>query len=361
MTTTSSPPAGTRVPAEWGPHEGTIMCWPTRDAIWGTRRDQAVEDYATIANVIARFEPVTMVAPPRRVEEADAACGPGVTVVELPIDDSWARDSGPLYAVAADGSRVVIDPIFNGWGDKFTPYDDDARLASRWAARRGERCVPVDMVLEGGAVTVDGRGTVLTTEQCLLHRNRNPSLSRAEIEDGVRAALGVTTVVWLPYGLVLDDDTNGHVDNVAAFIQPGRVLAQGCADPDEPDHERLGVNLRCIRDSTDAGDDRLQVVEVPVLAFTELDGERLAVPYLNLYLCNDGAIVPVCGHEADDEMLSVIAEHLPGREVVAVPGAVLALGGGGPHCITQQIPLGGANRDDEPRGVGTSRLRSGSA
>jgi agmatine deiminase len=338
MTTTSSPPGGSRVPAEWARHDGTIMCWPERDAIWGSHRRRAVEDHATIARTIARFEPVTVVASPARAEEAAQACGGSVEVVEIPIDDSWARDSGPLQAIAADGSRVVVDVTFNGWGAKFAPYDQDALLARRWADRRGEAVLDVDLVLEGGAVSVDGQGTVITTEQCLLHPNRNPTLSRAEIERRVGAALGTTTTVWIPHGLVLDHDTDGHVDNVAAFLDAGLVLAQGCHDDAEPDHDRLAVNLRCLQDAPDARGEPLRAVEVPVLPFTELDGERLVVPYLNLYLCNDGAVVPVCGHPADEDMVALIAEHLPGRTVVPVPGAVLALGGGGPHCITQQIP-----------------------
>ena len=342
--TTSSAPAGILVPAEWAPHEGTIMCWPCRDGIWGTQRPRAVDDYATIAGAISDFEPVTMVAPPHLVDEAAAACGAAVTVLEVPIDDSWARDSGPIHAFAADGTRVVVDVTFNAWGRKFEPYADDARLVRRWAELRGERVVDVDMVLEGGAVTVDGLGTVVTTEQCLLHPNRNPHLSRAGIEAGLGQALGATTVVWLPFGLVLDDDTDGHVDNVAAFTRPGAVLAQGCDDHTEADHDRLAVNLRCLRDAPDARGVPLEVTEIPVLPFTELDGERLAVPYLNLYVCNGAVMVPVCGHPADDEMLGRIGTAFPGRRVVAVPGAVLALGGGGPHCITQQIPadLGGA-------------------
>ncbi len=327
------------MPAEWDPHAGTIMCWPTREEIWAGRRDHAAADHATIAAAIARFEPVTMVAPPHLVEEAAAACGEGVEVVELPIDDSWARDSGPIQAVAADGSRVVVGVGFNAWGGKFAPFEDDARLARRWAARQGEPVLEVDLVLEGGSVTVDGRGTVVTTEQCLLHPNRNPDLTRAAIEERLGAALGTVRTVWIPFGLVLDADTDGHVDNVAAFVRPGLVLVQGCGDPLEPDHERLGINLRCLRGAPDAAGEPLEVVEVPVLPFTEVAGERVPVPYLNLYLCNGAAIVPVCGHPADDEVLGLIAEQLPGREVVPVPGAVLALGGGGPHCITQQIPV----------------------
>jgi agmatine deiminase len=194
------------------------------------------------------------------------------------------------------------------------------------------------MVLEGGAVAVDGAGTVVTTEQCLLHPNRNPDLTRTQIEAGLRRALAARTVVWIPFGLVDDDDTDGHVDNVAAFTGPATVLAQGCDDPAEPDHDRLRINHRCLEGTPDAQGAPLRVTEVPVLPFAEVAGRRVAVPYLNLYVCNGGVVVPVCGHPADDEMLGIIADAFPGRAVVPVPGETLAFGGGGPHCVTQQVP-----------------------
>ena len=327
-----------RMPAEFEAHERTIMCWPARDEIWGAAKSQAEEDYATIAAAIATFEPVTMVASEASVDRASDLCGPGVAVVALPIDDSWARDSGPIYVIGSDGNRLALDWTFNAWGRKFLPYDDDARLVERWCAMVDEPRRVVDMVLEGGSLTVDGEGTLITTEQCLLHPNRNPDLDRAQIQQRLCEELGVTTVIWLPVGLELDEDTDGHVDNVAAFTAPGRVLAQGCSDPLRADEERMAANLSVLRDGVDARGRRLDVVEVPVLPFIEIDGEVVAVPYLNLYVCNGGVVVPVCGHPADDEMLGLIAAEFPGREVVAVPGATLALGGGGPHCITQQVP-----------------------
>ena len=347
-----------RVPPEWEPHERTIICWPARDDLWGDLRDRAVDDYAAVVAAVAEFEPVTVVADPRYADEATARCvGTAVTgshrveVVELPIDDSWSRDSGPIHGFDDEGRRVVSGVTFNGWGRRFEPHDRDALLARRWAERSGAPVVEtratteggeaIPFVLEGGSVTVDGSGTVVTTEQCLLHPNRNPLVSRAGIEVALGDALGATAVVWMPYGLVLDHAPDGHVDNVAAFIRSGVVLAQACDDPTEPDHDRLSIDVRCLRGATDARGEPLQVVEVPVLPFAEIGGERVVVPYLNLYLCNGGALVPVSGHAADDEMLSLIAEQLPGRRVVPVPGTTLAFGGGGPHCITQQVPLAG--------------------
>lgn len=326
-----------RMPAEWEPHERTLVCWPARAEIWGGLRRQAELDHVALVQAIARFEPVTVIARPDDAERAADLCGDAAEVLALPIDDSWVRDSGPIVCTGG-GHRVARDFRFNAWGEKFHPYADDARLVERWSGAVGMDRTPVDLVLEGGAVTVDGAGTLVTTEQCLLHPNRNPRSTRREIESALQTWLGVGEVVWIPYGLALDDDTDGHVDNVATFVRPGLVLLQGCDDPAEADHHRLAVDRRCLVGHLDARGEPLEVVEVPVLPFTVVDGERRPVPYLNLYQCNGGVVVPVCGHPADDEMLGLLGEVFAGREVVAVPGAVLALGGGGPHCVTQQVP-----------------------
>ncbi len=236
------------------------------------------------------------------------------------------------------GAPQIVDFTFNAWGEKFAPYADDARLAERWAQRTGQPRRVVPMVLEGGSIATDGERTLVTTEECLLHMNRNPSMTRSMIEATLAEALGVEAIVWLPHGLALDADTDGHVDNVAAFIAPGRLLLQGCDDPAEDDRRRTAINRRCAQGAADARGRELEVVEVPVLPFTEVDGRKLMVPYLNLYVLNGAVIVPTCGHPADDEMLDLIGSCYPGREVVAVPATMLAFGGGGPHCITQQVP-----------------------
>ncbi|MGE0308679.1 MAG: agmatine/peptidylarginine deiminase [Acidimicrobiia bacterium] len=337
LTNPTHSPAGPRMPAEWAPHERTIMGWPVRTHVWGSELTAAMRDYALCARAIARFEPVTMLAPRQHLDAAADLCGPAVEVIEFDIDDSWLRDSGPMY-VLAEGRRDIVGWQFNSWGGKFLPYDHDRTVKYRWGQRRGESIVDEDMVLEGGSISVDGEGTLLTTEQCLLHPNRNPSMTRAQIEQRIRTRLGVDTIVWIPFGLNDDDDTDGHVDNVACFVRPGVVMVQGCDDPDEPDHDRLSVNRRCIEGTIDAAGRALEVIELPVLPFVEIGGVRAPVPYLNFYLGNGAVIVPVCGHRRDAEMLSIIADAFPDREVVAVPGATFALGGGGVHCITQQVP-----------------------
>ncbi len=328
-----------RLPAEWEPHEGTAMCWPARTSMWGELLADAERAHAEVATAIAEYEPVTMLAAPVSAERADARCGAGVEVVEQVIDDSWFRDTGPIYVVD-EGTRVATDWVFNAWGEKFTPYEDDARAARRFAERRGDPVRPVDVVLEGGSITGDGRGTLVTTTQCLMHPNRNPTMRQVDIEAVLAEELGAARVVWLPHGLALDHDTDGHVDNVAAFAAPGRLVLQGCADTSEEDHLRLDIDRRVAAGAVDATGQELDVVVVPVLPFIELGGERVAVPYLNYYVGNGFVAVPTCGHDADEDMLAIIGDQYPGRDVLGLDvGAVLAFGGGGIHCITQQIPV----------------------
>lgn len=317
-----------RMPAEWAPHERTIMCWPARAGMWGERFEDAKRDHAEIAAAIADFEPVTMVADPTQEAEARAALPGSVEVVAIPIDDSWARDSGPIF-VTGDGNRRGVSFRFNGWGEKFAPYDSDDAMPERLLEHLGEECVRAPLVLEGGSIAVDGEGTLVTTEQCLLHPSRNPGLTREEIEAALREHLGAERVVWLGLGLLEDHDTDGHVDNVCAFVEPGRVVLQTVEDESNPNAEHCAENARRLRE---AG---IEVVELGHLPYADA---QTVVPYTNFYVCNGALIVPVMGAETDDEALRLLGSLYPGREAVPVPGETLAHGGGGVHCITQQVP-----------------------
>jgi agmatine deiminase len=326
------------MPAETDRHERTLMAWPTvamaEIGLWG---DAGLEGaravYAEIARVIAPREPITVVAAPADASHAAACCGPGVDVVPLPIDDSWMRDSGPIIVTADGGTPYALHFRFNAWGEKWSPWDDDAAVGSAIAAHLGFPVREVPMVLEGGSIAVDGAGLLVTTERCLLNKNRNPELSRAEIEHTLRSTLGVDRIVWLADAIAEDDGTDGHVDNVVAFSAPNSVLLQGCADADNPNHAIAAANAQTL---TDAG---IEVTVVPVLPYARFaSGRALPVPYVNLYAMNDTVLVPTIDDVADAEMLAIIGAQYPGREVVKVPGAVLAHGGGGVHCITQQIP-----------------------
>ena len=327
---------GLTMPPEWAPHERCVMAWPARASMWGDQFAAAKDDYAEIARTISRYEPVLLVARPGDGEEASAACEAGsydIEVVEWGLDDSWARDIGALVVTDGAGRRAGVDFAFNAWGGKFTPYDEDARFAERMCAHLGiDRYEADHLVLEGGSVCVDGAGGVITTEQCLLHPNRNPDLSKEHLEAELETWLGVERVVWLPFGLVEDDDTDGHVDNVAASIGPNVVVAQTTADRANPNYGRLHRTLEVLEA---AG---YEVRTVDVLPCAEIGGETVVVPPTNFYLANGAAIVPITAGSDLDKALDAVQSVLPSHEVVGVPGTVLAYGGGGVHCITQQVP-----------------------
>ena len=327
------------MPGEWTPHERGVMAWPCRRAMWLDQLAAAKAEHAATARAVSAYEPVTLVAPPGAGSEAAHACGPGtahpITVVEWPIDDSWARDIGAIVISDGAGRRVGARFAFNAWGEKFTPYDQDAEFAARMNDHLGIESRDMrPFVLEGGAITVDGAGTLVTTEQCLLDPNRNPQMARHDIENALHRSLGVNRVVWLPYGLVEDHDTDGHVDNVAAFVAPNTIVAQIVRDRANPNYERL---LRNIEVLDDAG---IEVRTIDVLPYTKLGGKTVVVPPTNFYQANGAAIVPVV--ESDEPIaraaIAAVRAVLPDRDVVGVPASVLAYGGGGVHCITQQVP-----------------------
>ncbi|MFD8148195.1 agmatine/peptidylarginine deiminase [Streptomyces sp. NPDC059708] len=327
-----------RMPAEWSAHEGCLMAWPVREDLWGSVLADVKEEYANVARAISAFEPVTMVAPPGFAEDARSHCGDGVTVIEVPQDDSWFRDSAPLFVLDGEGRRAGVDFRFNAWGGKHHPFDSDDRISALLLEHLGVDRIPSEMILEGGALTVDGEGTLITTEQCLLHPNRNPGMTREEIEDELKARLGVTKVIWLPYGGLRDTETDGHVDGVCAFAAPGTVVISLPSDPGHPDYARMRANRAVLEAVTDARGRRLEIIELPQTAFTDLADGEIEVSYLNYYIANGGVVVPVAGVPQDEDALAVIASAHPGRKVVGVRALAIAFGGGGVHCITQQIP-----------------------
>jgi agmatine deiminase len=329
----STPAAdGLAMPAEWAQHERTLMAWPCRHELWAATLARAKEEYAATANAVAAFEPVTMVCGSAQdAAEARAALTAAVEIVEMPIDDSWLRDSGPIFVTGGDGARAGVHFRFNAWGGKFPPWDRDAAVGGLLIEYVGDPGYEAPLVLEGGSIAVDGAGALITTEQCLLHPNRNPELDRGRIEELLREHLGVERIVWLNRGLAEDRDTDGHVDLIAVPTAPGEALLQSAA-PGNPNHEPMLEN----RERLEAAG--FAVTDFPILPYEDVEGERVACSHLNLYLCNGAAIVPVAGQASDAEALERIATALPGREVVAVPGVTIAFGGGGPHCITQQVP-----------------------
>jgi len=336
---------GLFMPARWTDHDRTLVSWPTRRILWGGHMDQTKLEYAQVVRAIARFEPVTVIANPGATEEVAERCGTdNVDVLEIPIDDSWIRDNGPIFVVDGRGGVAMADFGFNSWGEKFLPYDKDAAVGQHLAERLQVRRYAAPLIAEGGGMTVDGEGTLITTESVLLNPNRNPGLSREDVERVLREYLGARKVIWLPYGLAEDMGelgTDGHSDNVVQFIRPGLVLFQVAPGKDNPNWELAPQNRERLETATDAAGRRLEIVEMPYLPYTrEIDGRRYAAPYTNFYPVNGGIIAPELGVPDDDKAHGILRDLFPDRKVVGAPTDMQALGGGGIGCITQQIPTG---------------------
>lgn len=326
------------MPAEWAPHQRTWMSWPCREETWGGEIEAAREAYAEVAKTISAFEPVTMVVNPEELATASLALGSGVACVPIPHSDSWLRDSGPTFVVDRKGALAGIDWRFNAWGEKYQDYAADAAVAAALLDHLKVPRYDAPFVLEGGSIHVDGEGTALTSEECLLNANRNPELSREEIEENLRRYLGVKTVIWLGRGLQ-DDETDGHVDNLACFVKPGVVMALSSEGTEDPNTAILKENLERLKTATDAQGRTLQVIEVaqPKKQLAA-NGARLALSYINFYVCNGGVIVPSFDDSNDQKAFDLIAAAFPDRKTLAVPALDILAGGGGIHCITQQQP-----------------------
>ncbi|CDO61444.1 Agmatine deiminase [Candidatus Phaeomarinobacter ectocarpi] len=300
---------------------------------------QAIVAYAHVARTISRFEPVTMIVHPEDVAEARFACGTSVEVVALETDDSWARDTGPTFVKDPARGVAGVHWQFNGWGAKYAHVERDAQVGGAVLSRLGMKNYQAPVVMEGGSFSVDGYGTLLTTEQCLLNVNRNPELQPREIAEMLAMYLGVRRVLWLGDGLE-GDETDGHVDMVACFAGRGRVLLN-TPKPGEPNHAAMQDNLQRLAEMKDAGGRELDVIAVPQPQQAQHDdGRMMPLSYINFYIANGAVIVPAFGDVADDEAANIIGAAFPGRECVQVPALDIARGGGVIHCITQQQPEG---------------------
>jgi agmatine deiminase len=356
----STPAAdGFRMPAEWEPHAGCWMAWPERRDNWRDGAAPVQAAYAKVASAIAESEPVTMAVSDAWFERARAALPDSVRVVEVSTDDAWLRDTGPTFVLGPGGERRGVDWRFNAWGGLdgglYSPWDRDDRVAAKVLETEGAGRYRAPIVLEGGAIHVDGEGTVLATEQCLLNRNRNPELGRAEIEAALHAYLGTEKVVWLGDG-VYEDETDGHVDNLACFARPGVVLLTWVEDPADPQHRISADALARLGAATDARGRAFEVIKVPApgpLTITAEEaagvehvpgtqprraGDRMAASYVNFYLGNSRVVYPLLDPARDEEAGAILAAAFPERDVVGVPAREILLGGGNVHCITQQVP-----------------------
>jgi agmatine deiminase len=259
----------------------------------------------------------------------------------MPHNDAWCRDNGPTFLKNSNGEIKGINWKFNAWGEKYKPYDLDNEVAPKLLNHLKVPVIDIPIVLEGGSIHVDGEGTLLTTKQCLLNPNRNPGLSRRQIEEEVKDALKVNTIIWLNNGLY-GDETDGHVDNIACFAGPGVVLLQTCREKDDPNYDITMENLEILKNAEDAKGRKLSIIEIPQPPVRFYKDIRLTLSYLNFYFVNNGIILPVFGGdaaEADRKAAAVLQEVFPERKIVTVDGMPLIKEGGNVHCITQQMPF----------------------
>lgn len=328
---------GFRMPAEWEAHERCWMAWPCRTEVWGDRLEKTRQGYADIAKAISQFEPVTMLVQPADLISARQIIDQEVEILEMVIDDSWTRDSGPCFVVNDKGELGGIDLHFNAWGNKYQPHDQDAMMARRIIEHVGSPIFASQLTAEGGGLSVDGEGTLITTESCFLNTNRNPGWSKLEIERELGRLLGVKKVIWLP-GNVEETETDGHVDGIAAFVRPGLILMERSPDPHAPGADIMEENIRALENTTDAKGRPIELTFIEEAQSANEDGERFCKSYVNSYLANGGVIIPSYGIVEDDRARDVFQSLFPERRVVQVPIGDVAIGGGGIHCITQQQP-----------------------
>lgn len=330
---------GLVMPGEFEPHARCWMAWPCNEAVFPGRLREARRAYTQVARAIAGFEPLTLIARPEDAEEAAALCGPAVTVVPRMIDDSWTRDTGPTFITDRRGGVAGVDWIFNGWGGVWPDFEHDAHLARSVLADLGMRRYETDFVLEGGAIHTDGQGTLMAVAPCLLDPGRNPGMTLAEMERRLTDHLGVTSFLWLEHGLE-NDETAGHVDNVACFARPGVVLIQTTDDPSDGDYHGSMENLSVLKKARDAQGRALEVIEVPAPSRREGKDGRMALSYINFYPANGGLVMPSFGDPADRAAHGLLTRVFPDRRIVQVPALDILHGGGGIHCITLQQPTG---------------------
>ena len=331
--------AGFHMPPEWGPHAGCWMAWPCRPENWEDL-EAARATYVEVARAVARFEPVTMTANAEDERAARRAFAgvPAVEVVVVPSDDSWARDTAPTFVIDGRGGLGGVDWRFNAYGGIYKEYGRTRGMARRILDLAGARRFAAPLVLEGGAVHVDGDGTALTTTEVVLDPRRNPGLEQDAAEELLRAYLGAEKIVWLTSALD-HDNTGGHVDNLACFTAPGVVAALGCADRDDPQYAAVQENLARLRAATDARGRALAVVELPMPVRPGSLRGRLSPSYVNFYVANGGVVLPAFGDPADEQARDAVARLFPTRTVVQVATLELAKADGNIHCITQQQPV----------------------
>jgi len=330
------------MPAEWVKHSRTFISWPVQDSMCYP------EDYATVCRgyweiieAVAEFEPVTVIVNPFDMEQMEGYMhNSRLEYLLAEHNDAWLRDNGPTFLINDEGELAAASWSFNAWGEKYVPWELDNQLADKILQHKNIRAFHAPLVMEGGSIHVDGEGTLITTEECLLNPNRNPGLTRPEIENHLKEYLGVEKVVWLKRGLS-GDETDGHVDNIACFASPGRILMQVCHDPEDENYEICRENERILSSITDARGRQFEIIPIEQAPPMFHKNRRLTLSYLNFYFVNGGIILPVFGggaEAADQQAVQVLSNTFPQRRIRTVNGMAIIREGGNVHCMTQQMP-----------------------
>ncbi|WP_141430639.1 agmatine deiminase family protein [Bacillus sp. 03113] len=331
-----------KMPAEWTNHERTFVAWPVQESMCFPEDYEKVVKgyYIELVKAIAEFEPVTVVVNPGEVEQVkNYFSEANVDFLAIAHNDAWIRDNGPTFLINEDGNIAGVNWKFNAWGGKYAPWDLDDQVAPQILDHYGVKRFDAPLVIEGGSIHVDGEGTVLTTEECLLNPNRNKEMTKSQIEDYLKQFLNIEKVIWLKKGLS-GDETDGHVDNIACFAAPGKILIQVCDDPSDENYAITQENLEILRNTIDAKGRKLEIIPIGQPPKTEHDGSRLTLSYLNFYFVNDGIILPVFGGEAEetDKMAEkVLLSVFPDRKIRKIDGMSIIKEGGNVHCTTQQM------------------------
>jgi agmatine deiminase len=337
---------GYSMPAEWMPHRATWLAWPHNRETWPTQLETVREVWVRIMQALAEGEQVVLLVNDEqtredviaRLKEVGAVMD-NISILKMATVDVWMRDYGPTFLTrgASENPLAVNDWIFNGWGRKYRAYEDDDRVARDMATLLQVPVFNHSVVLEGGSIEVNGAGTCLTTEQCLLNRNRNPDMSRGEIEQFLKDALGVSHLIWLGEGII-GDDTDGHIDDIARFINPMTVVCVLETNSKDENYAPLQENYERLQGARDQNGHRLSVVTLPCPGPVDYEGLRLPASYANFYIANEGVLAPVFDDPNDYKALGILQELFPERRVVGLPCKALVAGLGAIHCVTQQEP-----------------------
>jgi agmatine deiminase len=339
---------GWRWPAEWEAHRATWLAWPHNPATWPGRLDRVYGPYVEMVRVLHEHELVCINVRDaameddarRRLAAGGVDVERGVRFHAIPTDDTWARDHGPVFLVREHEGRherALVDFGFNSWGEKYGPWEQDDAVPAQVAEILGLPRFAADLVLEGGSIEGNGRGTVLTTESCLLNPNRGAGRTHESMEAALARWLGTTHVLWLGDGIE-GDDTDGHIDDLARFVDPGTVVTVVEPDASDANHGPLEENLRRLRSLRDQDGKPLSIATLPMPPALRVDGQRCPASYANFYLANGVALIPTFGAPSDARALDVLRELLQGREAVGIPSQDLVYGLGAVHCMTQQEP-----------------------